>query len=393
MNYLTPQEFSEKWNMCLRQVQYLCSNNRIPGARKINRRWMIPASAKCPGDFRKEKRKSAVTPEVYHFPLFVYSNYYVSNNDFSEEEKELLRAQIMMLQCKYVESIQICRRLSETSNSDFVRFGAYCTNTFSYVVMGLYDELMKCMDSMEKIYEESLENSSEYAEDYHFLIVSRRFEFSSNPAELLEIDVTKLGPEALICYECNMLESIVFKEEAETDNAISMYEAFCKRMEESGIIPAAMTAHGILALLCERRNDPSKMERHISEMCRIGYEEKFVKLIAKYLVLIPDKYFYYLSGYGSDFVKKVRAQDKKDYNGWKMIYSRTRNTEEFLEYDSQERELILFLSYEMTNKEIATVKNMEPGKIAKMIKILCDKTGSKNRTELKTLAKQLMNHK
>ena len=46
--YITVQEAAEKWNITPRQVQILCKNNRIVGATRMSRIWIIPENAERP---------------------------------------------------------------------------------------------------------------------------------------------------------------------------------------------------------------------------------------------------------------------------------------------------------------------------------------------------------
>ena len=52
--YITVQEASEKWGVSPRQLQILCKNNRIPGATRLSRIWIIPNNIEKP---TKSKRK------------------------------------------------------------------------------------------------------------------------------------------------------------------------------------------------------------------------------------------------------------------------------------------------------------------------------------------------
>lgn len=52
--YITVQEAAEKWGVTSRQVQILCKTNRIPGATRLSRIWIIPENAEKP---TTEKRK------------------------------------------------------------------------------------------------------------------------------------------------------------------------------------------------------------------------------------------------------------------------------------------------------------------------------------------------
>ena len=46
--YIRADEFAKKWDISLRQVQYLCKNGRINGAIKFGTTWAIPESVEKP---------------------------------------------------------------------------------------------------------------------------------------------------------------------------------------------------------------------------------------------------------------------------------------------------------------------------------------------------------
>lgn len=46
--YITVQEAAEKWGVTPRQVQILCKENRIAGAARMSRIWIIPENAEKP---------------------------------------------------------------------------------------------------------------------------------------------------------------------------------------------------------------------------------------------------------------------------------------------------------------------------------------------------------
>lgn len=51
--YITAQEAADKWGVTPRQVQILCKENRIEGATRMSRIWIIPESAEKPTYTRK----------------------------------------------------------------------------------------------------------------------------------------------------------------------------------------------------------------------------------------------------------------------------------------------------------------------------------------------------
>lgn len=52
MEHLTVAEAADKWGISIRQVQFYCAQDMIPGAVKFGRAWAIPVKAQKPQDGR-----------------------------------------------------------------------------------------------------------------------------------------------------------------------------------------------------------------------------------------------------------------------------------------------------------------------------------------------------
>ena len=57
MEILSIRQIAEKWGISKRRVQILCSQNRIPGAIKVDTSWVIPSNAIKPDDKRIKSGK------------------------------------------------------------------------------------------------------------------------------------------------------------------------------------------------------------------------------------------------------------------------------------------------------------------------------------------------
>lgn len=60
--FITVQEAAAKWDITPRQVQILSKNNRIEGASRMSRIWIIPENAKKP---TIDKRKAEYGNDKY----------------------------------------------------------------------------------------------------------------------------------------------------------------------------------------------------------------------------------------------------------------------------------------------------------------------------------------
>jgi len=54
--YITAQEAADKWGVTVRQVQILCKENRIKGAARMSRIWIIPENAQKPTNDKRKCR-------------------------------------------------------------------------------------------------------------------------------------------------------------------------------------------------------------------------------------------------------------------------------------------------------------------------------------------------
>ncbi len=54
MEYLTTVEISKVWGISARRIAILCLENRIDGAVKKGKTWLIPRDAKKPADARRK---------------------------------------------------------------------------------------------------------------------------------------------------------------------------------------------------------------------------------------------------------------------------------------------------------------------------------------------------
>ncbi|MDR3289493.1 MAG: helix-turn-helix domain-containing protein [Peptococcaceae bacterium] len=63
MDWITPQQAAEKWNITDRRVQDLCLSGRIDGAVRLGRGWLIPKNTPKPADGRRNNGRIAAEIE------------------------------------------------------------------------------------------------------------------------------------------------------------------------------------------------------------------------------------------------------------------------------------------------------------------------------------------
>lgn len=64
--YMTAHEAAEKWGVTPRQVQILCKENRIIGAMRMSRIWIIPENAEKPTGEKKSQCRRKNDASEHH---------------------------------------------------------------------------------------------------------------------------------------------------------------------------------------------------------------------------------------------------------------------------------------------------------------------------------------
>ena len=67
MQYITVQEAAQKWGVTARRVQMLCNEERIKGAYRFGKSWMIPSTAVLPNARRKQEEPRLPMPRKSPF--------------------------------------------------------------------------------------------------------------------------------------------------------------------------------------------------------------------------------------------------------------------------------------------------------------------------------------
>lgn len=64
--YITVQEAAKKWGVTPRQVQILCKENRIAGATRMSRIWVIPENAEKPTNGKRTQSRRKNDASAHH---------------------------------------------------------------------------------------------------------------------------------------------------------------------------------------------------------------------------------------------------------------------------------------------------------------------------------------
>lgn len=116
---MTAKEIAVLWDISERQITKYCTENRIPGAKKNNGTWMIPAGAEKPADRRRKSGRENNGPGKLPLPIGI-SDYRSASAEYYYVDKTLLIRDFLDERAK-VSLFTRPRRFGKTLNMDMLR--------------------------------------------------------------------------------------------------------------------------------------------------------------------------------------------------------------------------------------------------------------------------------
>ncbi len=403
MQYITVQEAAQKWGVTTRRVQMLCNENRIKGAYRFGKSWMIPTTAVLPN--ARKKNEEPHLPMPRKSPFLDMTNLYNKAGGADEcaemlinqpEAHALFEAQIAYRRGE-IEKVYVQARYFLHSHSGFYAvLGGGMLLAQCAIWRGdlyLWKEAKKhifeapCKDAHDRelvslalaIIDSSIYDNKDYPEW-----------FKSGNFEALPGDA---HPAAKVFYVKYLYMAA---------HAIATKQFKLEGVE--GLALMRMIPNTIEPLLSQAVLDKTVIpEMFLRMSCAVAYhysgqKDKALAHMDKAIALaLPDRMYGFLTEYmrhfGDLLEQRIALQDKEAviavkalfniYNvGWARLSSQVKEKYIATELTSEERELAKLSAFGFTAKEIAVMRHLSESKVNHDIMRIINKAGLLSKKEL-----------
>ena len=406
MEYITVKEAAERWQVTPRRVQYLCSQNRIKGAYRFGKSWMIPTKAVLPN--ARSKYEEPTLPMPRKSPFLDMTNLY-NRAGFADECAEML---VNQREAYALFKAQVAYRRGEIDKVyEQARFFLHSHSGF-YAVLGggmlltqcaiwrgdfsLWKEAKKhifeapCKDSHDRelvslalaIIDSSIYDNKDYPEW-----------FKTGNFEQLPGDA---HPAAKVFYIKYMYMY-----------AYEIATGMAQRDGLQGLALMKLIPNVIEPLISQAVLDKTVVpEIYLRMSCAVAYHnsgerEKAIAHLDKAIALaLPDQLYGLLTEYvrhfGDLLEQRIALQDeyavvavKSLYNtysvGWARLSSQVRDRYVAINLDAKEREIAKLTAFGFTAKEIASMLHLSESTVNHDITRLINKAGLTSKKELASI--------
>ena len=395
VKYISAKEAAEKWGVSLRYVQRLLSAQRIPGARKYQRSWLIPADADKPEDLRKAKKTCAESGAPYlpyRTPLPMMTDLYTVPGNAEAvlrklgpetELAKLCGCQLAFYQGKIKRAQMAAKDLIKNASCLDTRIGAgliFAACVMYSADVKLWKEIraqiagIPCGTTQDRDYLAFClagMDSAVYGLD-NFPDWFQRGDFGELPFDSY--------PLARIYY----LKYLLIKNTSVSSNLTitAVAEPLISQTAGEGVFLSEIYQRLLAAIGYHDRGEEALASIHVDRAIELALPDKLYEILAEFITPLDFLLLKRLRQKDPAAFAAVSALNTHLLNGWTKLHNHILNRNVKNVWTIREREVVKLAVYGLTNKEIAGRLHISINTVKQTLHVAMEKVGAKKRTEL-----------
>lgn len=402
MKYITVKEASEKWGIKSRRIQVLCSENRIKGASKFGRDWMIPETAVLPKGNKSKENPSLPMPKKSPFldMTSLYNNP-GSANACAEilinqpEAYALFKAQIAYRKGDIERVYEQARYFLKAHSGFYAIIGggmllAQCAiwrgDIYLWKEAKMHIFEAPCKDEHDReivslalaIIDSSIYDNKDYP-NWFKLGNFEGIPGDSHPA-------AKVFYVKYLYMTAYGVATNQFKLEGVEGLALMrMIPNTIEPMISQAIIDKTIVPEIYLRMSCAVAYYNSEQKElaitHIDKAISLALPDKLYGLLTEYVRHFGELLYQRIELQDKDAIKEIKSLYEIYSVGWARLSSQVKEKYVAINLDSKEREIAKLSAFGYTVKEIASIMHLSESTVSHDITKILNKTGILNKKE------------
>lgn len=383
MEYITTKEASARWGITPTRITILASEGRIPGAYRLGKSWLIPASATKPPKFKPSRTgANKIEPDAFSFPLYHLRPdwNYINQTGLSMQQKRLLQAETAVLECRFSDAYALLESILKSPDDIVMEIGCLGIAGICCIALNKPEDFSKINLRLQML----LSDDFPHRDDLKII-----FDFLKTYVETLEYSANGYTYNPTIHEQCVPLVCVLLgftgyaKESVKPGSAdIAILELILRFLKNTGSIIAMQFMHCHLIAIYDMRQEIEKARNHAKVVVQIAFEYKFYLPLATYYPYYRQIFDSLLVDYPEEF----------QLNFQRIVLQHEENFATFL-LSINEHTIFARLSNEdypythgiymgLTNTDIAKKLGVSINTVSRRVDKICQKLGVKNKKEL-----------
>lgn len=402
MNYITVKEAALKWGIGVRRVQILCNENKIKGAYRFGRDWMIPNTAVLPSSSRKNEEPTLPMPKKS--PFLDMTNLYDRPGHVEEcidmlvnqpEAHALFKAQIAYRRGDIESVYEQARYFLKAHSGFYAIIGggmllAQCAIWRGDIYLWKEAKMHICEAPCNEEHDReiislalAIIDSSIYDnKDYPEWFKSGNFELipgDSHPAaKVFYVKYLYMAAYAVATNQYKL-------EGVEGLSLMRMIPNTIEPLVSQAVIDHTVVPEIFLRMSCAVAYYNSGLKEkaiyHIDKAISLALPDKLYGLLTEYVRHFGDLLDQRIALQDQEALKKVKSLYEIYSIGWMRLSSQVKEKYVASNLDSKEREIAKLSAFGFTVKEIAAMLHLSESTISHDITKIANKTGILSKKE------------
>lgn len=406
MQYITAKQASERWNVTVRRVQDLCRCEKISGAVRWGRDWMIPVDAHRPADRRRkdpQSRSSSLPLLPKKNPAIVMSNLYqhagsadavAASLEDRPEAAALFRAQIAYCRGEIDTCLQLVKELLKKPCGHDLQIGCGIMLAMCAIYRGdvnLWKNAKQCIlnapchhpkdHSLKEFWSAAMD--SEIYDTGAFPDWFKRGCFDPLPGDSFPAArFYYLKYLYVVCHESATGRHGTPDSQAMMQMFPRIAEPLISQSRRMGATISEIYLRLVCAVAYHNLGNESLAIHHLDTAISLCLPDKLYLILAEYAKHLDFLMDERLNLQNSSAAVQVKAMSRELLSGWTHLHNTMLGRTVSTGLTTREREVAKHAAFGLSNKEIAARLHISLNTVKQSLRTAMDKTGAMRRNEL-----------
>lgn len=384
MEYITTKEASAKWGISTTRITILANEGRIPGAQKLGKSWLIPATATKPEVLKNNQAASQKkATDEFSFPLYYFRPDWSSAmaSQLSGQQKKLMEAQRAVLECRYRDAYPICKAILRAPEDKITEIGCLNTVGLCCVAMNKPKEFSKTYLRLQMILSEDFP----HRDDLVIVLDTLKTYIDTISASAHITSCNTEVHDQSIPLTCSQIGYIhMAKELIEPGSAdVSLLELNLRFLSSTSSIIIVEMMHFYLLGIYYLRQDVTSAVRHAKLAIQIAYENKYYFPIANFYHYFAPILAPIIAEYPESFQSRCNEVITQYTNNFTAFLSSLDEFSTVSQLTDAEYPYIYAVLMDMPNNVIAEKMGVSQQTVKRRLVKLYEKLGVNTKKELR----------
>lgn len=387
MEYISTKEASAKWGISTTRITILANEGRIPGAKRIGRNWMIPASATKPVERKPHQSKVSKddTSEAndFSFPLYHFRADWnpMTKTQLSKQQQLLLTAETAVLECRFADAYPLLTSILNEPDDIVTEIGCLWNTGICCVAMNKPDEFSRIFLRLKLLLSEDFP----HREDLVIIFDSLNIYIDTLVAFANKEDYNTDIHDQSLAFTCMLIGYSSLTKEAmhlgKADTTMMKLTLRFLKSTSANIVIEFM--HIYLFCIYSLRQDMTEANKHAKIAMQIAYENKLYLPLVSYYSYNALFWDSILKQYPVDFQKHCQQLVSEYEENFTAFLSTITETPVVSKLSSSDYHIIYGILQGLSYNAIAKKLDIHPQTVIYRIEKIRNKLDIKSRKELK----------